>query len=249
LLAGVGVLVLIMLANVLYQQHDTARREMLVYTSLAAQALKDEHFDRAMRFALQAYPPRGALPWAPFSTELEGELAGGALSSRLLRLLKGHSGPVITPAFSPDGKRVVTASFDQTARLWDGETGKEIAVLKGHTGAVNSAAFSPDGKRVVTASDDNTARLWDVTWATKVYGPELRERVCAEKLVGAAQEFTREELDDPILRGIDPDDPIARNPCLRRGPLSLDYWTRLPGQWWAALRTALWPSAPAAAAK
>jgi hypothetical protein len=109
---------------------------------------------------------------------------------------------------------------------------------------VLSAAFSPDGKRIVTASSDNTARLWDVTWATKVYGAELRERVCAEKLVGAAQEFTREELDDPILRGI-----TQVNPCLRRGPLSLDYWTRLPGQWWAALRTALWPSAPAAAAK
>jgi WD40 repeat protein len=64
-------------------------------------------------------------------------------------------------AFSPDGKRVVTASDDNTARLWDADTGKEAAVLKGHTNRVWSAAFSPDGKRVVTASADNTARLWD----------------------------------------------------------------------------------------
>ena len=67
----------------------------------------------------------------------------------------------MSAAFSGDGKRVVTASDDNTARIWDAESGKEIAVLKGHTGSVLSAAFSGDGKRVVTASDDNTARIWD----------------------------------------------------------------------------------------
>ena len=65
-------------------------------------------------------------------------------------------------AFSEDGKRVVTASNDRTARLWDAATGKEVAVLRGHDAAVKAAAFSPDGERVVTASDDKTARLWDV---------------------------------------------------------------------------------------
>jgi len=97
-----------------------------------------------------------------------------------------------------------------------------------HRHFVLSAAFSGDGKRVVTASWDGTARIWDVTWATLVRGDALRERVCAEKLIGAAQEFPDNEMEDPILRGIDKDDPVARNPCLRRGPLSLDYWTRLP---------------------
>ena len=67
----------------------------------------------------------------------------------------------VSAAFSPDGTRVVTASDDRTARLWDAETGKEIAVLQAHNGTVRSAAFSPDGTRVVTASDDGTARLWD----------------------------------------------------------------------------------------
>ena len=56
---------------------------------------------------------------------------------------------------------MVTASGDNTARIWDAESGKEIAVLKGHAGRVISAAFSADGKRVVTASDDKTARIWD----------------------------------------------------------------------------------------
>jgi hypothetical protein len=48
-----------------------------------------------------------------------------------------------------------------------------------------------------------------------VRGDALRERVCAEKLIGTAQEFAVSELeDDPILRGIDKNDPVARNPCL-----------------------------------
>ena len=68
---------------------------------------------------------------------------------------------VDSAAFSPDGSRIVTASDDKTARVWDAATGKAIAVLSGHEGKVHSAAFSPDGTRIVTASEDKTARLWD----------------------------------------------------------------------------------------
>jgi WD40 repeat protein len=124
---------------------------------------------------------------------------------------------------------VVTESYDNTVRIWDAESGKGIGVLKGHASVVNTVAFSHDNL-VVTASGDYTARIWDVTWATLMRGDALREGVCAEKLVGAAQEFTDGEMEDPILRGIDKNDPVARNPCLRRGPLSLDYWIRIPGQ-------------------
>jgi hypothetical protein len=55
----------------------------------------------------------------------------------------------------------VTASWDQTARLWDAQTGEPLGEPLRHTGNVNSASFSPDGTRVVTASHDGAARLWD----------------------------------------------------------------------------------------
>ena len=63
--------------------------------------------------------------------------------------------------FSPDGKRVVTSSWDKTARIWDVETGLPLRKLVGHASSVNDAAFSPDGKSIVTASNDKTAILWD----------------------------------------------------------------------------------------
>jgi hypothetical protein len=71
-------------------------------------------------------------------------------------------------AFTADGKRVVTAFEDNTARISDVVSGKAIAVLKGHTDTVYTAAFSADGKRVVTASTDKTAGIWDAESGTKI---------------------------------------------------------------------------------
>ena len=64
-------------------------------------------------------------------------------------------------AFSPDGKRIVTGSGDETVKVWDAETGQEVLTLKGHAGAVISVAFSPDGKRIVSGSEDRTVKVWD----------------------------------------------------------------------------------------
>jgi WD40 repeat protein/energy-coupling factor transporter ATP-binding protein EcfA2 len=74
--------------------------------------------------------------------------------------LSGHARRVYSAVFSPDGQYILTASDDNTARLWD-LGGKALAILSGHTGTVRSAAFSPDGQRILTASDDRTAQLWD----------------------------------------------------------------------------------------
>jgi WD40 repeat protein len=64
-------------------------------------------------------------------------------------------------AFCPDGTTVLTASADQTARLWKASSGKDLQRLT-HDGMVSAASFSPDGGTVVTASNmDKMARLWD----------------------------------------------------------------------------------------
>ena len=64
-------------------------------------------------------------------------------------------------AFSPDGKRLASASRDETVKVWDAATGQETLTLKGHTGGVTSVAFSPDGKRLASASEDETVKVWD----------------------------------------------------------------------------------------
>jgi WD40 repeat protein len=75
--------------------------------------------------------------------------------------LGGHNDNVQTAVFSPDGKRIATASMDTTGRIWDAATGDAIAVLEGHRGSVWDIVFSPDGSRLATTSVDKTARVWD----------------------------------------------------------------------------------------
>ncbi|KAN0075174.1 vegetative incompatibility protein HET-E-1 [Elaphomyces granulatus] len=83
--------------------------------------------------------------------------------SSLEQILTGHSDTVNSVAFSPDGKRVVSGSFDSTVRVWDITTGQADQILTGHSDNVNSVAFSPDGKKVVSGSFDLTVRVWDIT--------------------------------------------------------------------------------------
>ena len=83
-----------------------------------------------------------------------------------LQVMEGHQDSVNAVAFSPDRQMVVSASYDNTIRLWDIATGTEKQVFKGHQVSVNTVAFSPDGQ-TVAASDYGTIRLWDTTFSTE----------------------------------------------------------------------------------
>jgi WD40 repeat protein len=86
-----------------------------------------------------------------------------------------HLASIRDLAISPDGKAVLTASSDGTARLWDVATGRPLGAPMQHQGAVTRAAFSPDSKLAITASEDWTARLWDVATGQPV-GALLQHR-------------------------------------------------------------------------
>ena len=88
-----------------------------------------------------------------------------------LARIAGHEDKIYSAAYSPDGKRIATASADHTVRLWNfGATLQEVAVLEGHRDAVLSLAFSPDSKTFVSAGWDGKVRLWNA-----VDGSELGE--------------------------------------------------------------------------
>ena len=85
------------------------------------------------------------------------------MTGATLQMLKGYSDSIFSVAFSPNGKQVVSGSYNGIVQLWDATTGAALQTLKGHSGWVNSVAFSPDSKQVVSGSYDGTVRLWDAT--------------------------------------------------------------------------------------
>ncbi len=79
----------------------------------------------------------------------------------LIRTLSGHTNWVRECAVSPSGDFIVSASYDQTLKVWDARTGEERRTLRGHRGRVNGCAISPSEDTIVSASDDGTLKVWD----------------------------------------------------------------------------------------
>ncbi|MCB9874659.1 MAG: protein kinase [Planctomycetaceae bacterium] len=139
--------------------------------------------DNAGSDAFLDFNKLGGLVWsARFSNDGNSLLTVGGNEARLWdmrREIPGSHGreimtfsphaAVASANFSPDGQRVVTASWDNSARIWNAETGAaELKLIGGHSGYVNSAIFSPKGEYVLTSSDDRTAKLWDAKMGTVV---------------------------------------------------------------------------------
>jgi WD40 repeat protein/class 3 adenylate cyclase/tRNA A-37 threonylcarbamoyl transferase component Bud32 len=76
-------------------------------------------------------------------------------------VFRQHEGPVLSLAWSPDGKILASGSGDKTVKLWETATGKLLTSLHGHTDAVWSVAWSPDGKTLASGSGDQTVKLWE----------------------------------------------------------------------------------------
>jgi len=91
-----------------------------------------------------------------------------------------HGSRVTHAAFSPDGRLVVTASDDNTARVWDAARGVPLLDPLEHKGTVLDAAFSPDDRRLITASEDHSARVWDVATGEPLT-PPLRHPVAVAR--------------------------------------------------------------------
>src|SRR5262249_1034934 len=141
-------------------------------TSMVEQVMKEGDATAGMLLALEALPDANSADetrlrrplWAPAAIALDD-------ARRMLRelsILKGHSGAVTGVTMSLDGTRVVTGSEDDTARVWDANTGAELAILKGHAGGVRSVAVTPDGTRIITGSEDSTAKVWDAKTGTEL---------------------------------------------------------------------------------
>jgi WD40 repeat protein len=112
-------------------------------------------------------------PWprkdAPAGTDNNAIKIWNTDTGREAGYLKGHTELVASVAFSPDGRRVLSGSFDGTMRLWDVASKEEIRCFEGHTGWVTCVAFCADGRRALAGYYDWSIRLWDLK-----SGEELR---------------------------------------------------------------------------
>ncbi|KAK4044343.1 ribosome assembly protein 4 [Parachaetomium inaequale] len=97
----------------------------------------------------------------PFDAEPQAVFKVHAVS-RLAHRIPGHGQPILSCQFSPvNSSRLATGSGDNTARIWDTDSGTPKHTLKGHTGWVLGVNWSPDGKQLATCSMDKTVRIWD----------------------------------------------------------------------------------------
>ncbi|KDQ11677.1 hypothetical protein BOTBODRAFT_189671 [Botryobasidium botryosum FD-172 SS1] len=133
----------------------------------------EEHPLFLYRFALPFAPPSSAVYKQFFQHKAMPRVMGGNFTSwASLAQLESTLSTVYSIAFSPDGLRIASGSFDEQIRIWDVATGAALlAPFRGHGDVIYSVAFSPNGSRIVSASADRTIRVWDVNTGAEVFAP------------------------------------------------------------------------------
>ena len=145
------------------RRSDRAAMERLSETvARDALATVDDDPERSLLLALAAI--QECAPTPPARRALLTALA----ASRARTPLCGHQDMVWDVSWSPDGRRLATASGDRTARIWDTDGGNELAILEGHQDWVRSVTWSPDSQCLATASNDRTVRIWDAAHGTEL---------------------------------------------------------------------------------
>ena len=112
-----------------------------------------------------------SVAWSSDGTHLAGGCPDGRIQvwelqatqpATCVQTLEGHTNWVLGLVFAPDGAQLASASWDQTVRIWDVESGRCLHTLEGHTDHVFTVAWSPDGRTVASGGFDDTIWLWDV---------------------------------------------------------------------------------------
>ncbi len=90
-----------------------------------------------------------------------GGIVWPTFSRRTIYIYRGHIASVTSLAWSPNGKRIASASADRTVQVWDAATGRHVFIYRGHAAGVSAVAWSPNGKYLASASADNQVQVWE----------------------------------------------------------------------------------------
>jgi WD40 repeat protein/tRNA A-37 threonylcarbamoyl transferase component Bud32 len=115
----------------------------------------------------------GAVAWSPDGRWIAAAPNPEGMAARVIRLWDAETGSeahalpltagesIQALSFSPTGRRLASAGFDDQIRIWDTESGLELLTLSGHEHWIWAMSFSPDGRRIISTSGDRTVRIWD----------------------------------------------------------------------------------------